>query len=161
MKTHAFRSSVILIVGVLLTLTSCEYPSYYNGRYYNSGYGYNQRAGTLYGAAGGAVLGSLVSRRHPLQGALIGGVLGGLAGNAIGANRDRYYYSNSYYGSRGYQPYYSNSYYNHPYYSNSSYSSPYYSRNFNGCNNRPWGSSYGFGMPYGWGSGFGLGSRWY
>ncbi len=163
MKTSSFRSVVIIVVGALLTLTSCQYPYYYNTRSY--GVGYNQRAGTIYGATGGALLGSLVSRRHPLRGALIGGVLGGVAGNAIGANRDRYYYTSGIYGSRSYRPYsYSRSYYSHPYYSNGTYYSPYYRRSSSSIysyTNRPWGGGYGFGMPVGWGPGFGFGSRWF
>lgn len=179
MKTNSFRIAVLLLVGVSSALTSCVYP--YNNGYYGSRYGYggfgsgpNQQAGTLYGAAGGAVLGSLVNRRHPVQGALIGGVLGGLAGNAIGASRDRYYYVNrnpyygrSYYSRPNYSSYrspYSTSYYSHPYFSNSSFYSPFYSRNScytGGYNYRPWGGGFGFGQPSGWGSGFGIGSRWY
>ncbi|MCB1277546.1 glycine zipper domain-containing protein [Prosthecobacter sp.] len=160
MKTHSFRAVVILLVGASLTLTSCQYP------YYNMGP--NQRAGTLYGAAGGALLGGIASRRHPAQGMLIGGLIGGLAGNAIGASRDRYYYVNrsSGYGNRYYygRPYSSSSYYRHPYYSNSSYFSPYYSRSPNYVsryNYRPWGGGFGFGQPFGWGSGLGIGSRWF
>ncbi len=170
MKTPLLRSAMIFFVGASMALTSCQYPYYYN-------MGPNQRAGTLYGAAGGALLGGLVSHRHPLQGVLVGGILGGLAGNAIGASRDRYYYvsrsagygnryyyGRPYYSSSYYRPtYYSSSYYRHPYYSNSYYSSPYYSRSpsYSSYNYRPWGGSYGFGQPYGWGSGFGIGSRWY
>lgn len=169
MKTQTLRSLVILLVGASLALTSCQYPYYSMGP--------NQRAGTLYGAAGGAVLGGLISHRHPVQGILVGGLLGGLAGSAIGSSRDRYYYVNrsAGYGNRYYygRPYYSNSYnrtsyspspyYRHPYYSNSSYSSPYYSRTpaYSHYSYRPWGGSYGFGQPYGWGPGMGIGSRWY
>jgi hypothetical protein len=173
MKTHLFRSAMLLLVGASLALTSCEYPYYQNG-YYGSGSGYNQRTGTVYGAAGGALLGGIIGNqsRRPLEGALIGGILGGLAGNAIGANRDRYYYvrggpaydnryTNRYYYGR---PSYSSSYYRHPYFSNSYYGSPYYSRRptyVSRYSYRPWGGGYGFGQPFGWGTGFGLGSRWY
>lgn len=150
MKTHPIRLVVIMLAGASLMLTSCEYP------YYGNGYGYrsNQQRGTVYGAAGGALLGGIIGNqsRRPLQGALIGGVLGGLAGNAIGASRDRSYYvrSSPVYGSR-----YS---YSRPYYS--SYRSPNY------CY-RPsyyrssYGSPFGFGSPLGFGSGLGWNSRWY
>jgi hypothetical protein len=74
MKTPWLPHSVILCVGALMLLTSCEYPYYPHGGYY--GAGPNQRAGTLYGAAGGALLGGIIGNqsRRPLQGALIGGV---------------------------------------------------------------------------------------
>ena len=154
---------MFLIVGVSLALTSCEYPYYYNNGY--QGAGYNQRTGTVYGAAGGALLGGIIGNqsRRPLEGALIGGILGGLAGNAIGANRDRYYYVR---GGPAYTSRYSYSRpgYSNSYFSNSYYGSPYYCRRptyVNSYNYRPWGGSYGFGQPFGWGSGFGLGSRWY
>jgi len=169
MKTPSLRFIVLLLVGASMTLTSCQYP------YYNMGP--NQRAGTLYGAAGGALLGGLVSHRHPLQGVLVGGLLGGLLGNTVGLSRDRYYYVNRssgygnryyygrpYYSSSAYRPtYYSSSYYRHPYYSNSGYSSPFYNRtpSYSSYNYRPWGGGFGFGQPFGLGSGFGLGSRWY
>ena len=163
MKTPSLRFIVILVVGASMTLSSCQYP------YYNMGP--NQRAGTLYGAAGGALLGGLFSNRHPVQGVLVGGLLGGLLGNTIGSSRDRYYYvnrssgyGNRYYSSSAYRPtYYSSSYYRHPYYSNSYYSSPFYNStpSYSSYNYRPWGGGYGFGQPMGWGSGLGIGSRWY
>lgn len=161
MKTHSLRFVVALLVGSSLTLTSCQYPYYSMGP--------NQRAGTLYGAAGGALLGGLVSHRHPMQGVLVGGLLGGLAGNAIGASRDRYYpvrggsvYSSRYYSGR--PSYYSSSSYRRPYYSSSYYRPPYRPTPFNSSYNyRPWGGYYGRSFPYsGWGTtGLGFGTRWF
>jgi hypothetical protein len=162
MKTPWFPHSVILCVGALMLLTSCEYPYYPNGGYY--GAGPNQRAGTLYGAAGGALLGGIVGNqsRRPLQGALIGGVLGGLAGHAIGSSRDRYYTVRS-------GPVYGRQYYSSPYYRRPAYVSSYrrppyrYSPYSSGFNHHPWGGYYGRSSPYsGWGTnGLGFGSHWF
>jgi hypothetical protein len=147
---------MIALAGVSLMLTSCEYP------YYGYGHGYrsNQQRGTVYGAAGGALLGGIIGNqsRRPLQGALIGGVLGGLAGNAIGASRDRSYFvrGGPVYGSR-----YS---YGRPYYSgyrspNYCYRPTYYRPGFGGPVG--FGRPAGFGSPFGFGSGLGWNSRWY
>lgn len=156
MKTHLVRLVLPLLAGSSLLLTSCEYP--YHG--YSYRYGPNQRAGTVYGAAGGALLGGIIGNqsRRPLQGALIGGVLGGLAGNAIGASRDRSYYVRSgpvysrpysygrpYYSSRYYQPAYSTWGYSRP---NYCYRPSYYGSSLG---YRTWGGSLGYVSPFGWG----------
>ena len=142
-----------MLAGASLMLTSCEYP-YYG---YGNGYRSNQQRGTVYGAAGGALLGGIIGNqsRRPLQGALIGGVLGGLAGNAIGASRDRSYFV------RGGPVYGSRFVGGHPYYSR--YRSPNYCYRqtpFRSGFGRPigFGSPFGFAGQRGFGSPFGFGS---
>ena len=147
---------VVLLVGVSLTLTACQYP-----------YSYNRS-----GIYGGTFTPYRTSGRGPL---------GDLAASTLGSNRDHYYYvirgeeagrRYRYYGSPPYKASVSNrsanslpvSYYLHPYYSNRIHSSPYYNRSpsyGSSYTNRPWGGGYGFGQPFSWGSGIGLGSCWF
>lgn len=153
-------SLLVLLVGTSLVLSSCQYPY---------GYGYNST-----GPYAGTFIPYRYTGRNPI---------GDLSSSALGTNRDRYYYvirgtgaGQRYYGIRTvhHSPnsrpagLYPRSYYMHPYYSNRSYSSPYYSRSsssMNSMTNRPWGGSYGYGVPYSqphnWGSGLGLGSIWF
>lgn len=154
-KILSIQPLVALLVGVSLTLTSCQYL-----------YNYNDS-----GLYGGTFTPYRTSGRGPI---------GDLAASTRGSNRDHYYYvirgekagkRYRYYGS----PPYANapgrssgslpvSYYLHPYYSNSIHSSPYYSRSSSSIystTNRPWGGGYGFGQPFNWGTGLGLGSYWF
>ncbi|WP_395748072.1 hypothetical protein [Prosthecobacter sp.] len=167
MKLPSLHPLVVLLVGLSLTLTACQYPRY--------AYGYD----SLGRPVGHGIF------RH--QSTTYGSPLGSLTKSVLGSNRDhylyvirgtnagsRYYTSPTYYTStspyRGYSgsmvrcPIYPISYQRHPYYSNSLYSSPYYARSpssSHSYSNRPWGGGYGFGMPYNWGVGLGLGSRWF
>lgn len=157
MKMPPLQSLVVLLVGLSLTLTACQYPYAYMGSTPYSG------TFTPYRSSGRAPLGDL-------------------AASSLGSNRDHYYYvirgANA--GTRCYsaRPYYSSiysrpasypvSYQRHPYYSNSIFSSPYYNRSSSygsSYTNRPWGGGYGFGQPFSqpfnWGTGLGLGSRWF
>gem|GEM_PF-1231064 len=153
MKTPPFASLVVLLVGLSLTLTACQYPYAFVGS--------APRSGTFlpYRSSGHAPLGDL-------------------AASTLGSNRDHYYYvirgantGTRCYSARpwyattpGQQPSYPVSYQRHPYYSNSIFSSPYYNRSSSygsSYTNRPWGGGYGFGQPFGWGTGLGLGSRWF
>lgn len=153
MKTLSFKSLLLLLIGVSLTLAACQYP-----------YAYHDS---------GPYRGSFIPYRSAH-----GGPLGSLASSVLGSNRDRYCYvirgANA--GTRCYsaRPYYANtsgpaasypvSYNLHPYYSNRIHSSPYYSRSpsyGSSYTNRPWGGGYGFGQPFSWGTGLGLGSRWF
>jgi hypothetical protein len=167
MKLPSFSPLVVLLVGISLTFTACQYP--------NHAYAYDDL---------GRPVGYGVFRHQSTTGY---SPLGALTSSVLGSNRDHYYYvirgtnaGSRYYSSR---PYYSSitprrsyassssshsiypiSYQRHPYYSNNSYSSPYYARspsNSSSYSNRPWGGGYGFGMPFNWGIGLGLGSRWF
>ncbi len=153
MKMPSLKLLAILLVGLSLTLTACQYPYAYNGS--------------------GPYRGTFTPYRTTGR-----GPLGDLAASTLGSNRDHYYYvirgANA--GTRCYsaRPYYTGtysraaaypvSYQLHPYYSNGIYSSPYYNRSpayGTSYTNRPWGGGYGFGQPFSWGSGLGLGSRWF
>lgn len=153
MKKPLLQSLVILLAGLSLTLTACQYPYAYNSS------GPYRGTFTPYPAIG----------RGPL---------GDLAASTLGSNRDHYYYviRGAHTGTRSYsiRPWYAGagsyparypaSYQLHPYYSNSIFSSPYYSRSPSSiCSrtNRPWGGGYGFGQPFSWGTGLGLGSCWF
>ncbi|WP_395735737.1 hypothetical protein [Prosthecobacter sp.] len=172
MKLPSPYTLVVLLVGLSLTLTACQYP--------NHAYAYDD-------------LGRPVGRgifRH--QSTAASPPLASLSSSVLGSNRDHYYYvisgpnagsryytsptyhTRSYYSRTGplrshasparSHPIYRISYERHPYYSNPIYSSPYYSRSSSSSQsytNRSWGGGYGFGMPYNWGIGLGLGSRWF
>ena len=154
-KKLSIQPLVVLLVGVSLTLTACQYLYNYNDSGSYSG------TFTPYRASG----------RRPI---------GDLAASTLGSNRDHYFYvirseeakrRYRYYGSPPYAKATNRSagslptsYYLHPYYSNSSHSSPYYSRSSSSIystTNRPWGGGYGFGQPFNWGTGLGLGSCWF
>lgn len=153
MKKPLLPLLLVLLAGLSLTLTACQYPYAYNSS----------------GLHGGMFTPYRSSGHTPL---------GDLAASALGSNRDHYYYvirganaGTRYYTARPYYhtgPYrntaYRTTYQRHPYFSNSSYSSPYYRRspsNSNSYTNRPWGGGYGFGQPFNWGTGLALGSRWF
>ncbi len=167
MKLPSLHPLVVLLVGLSLTLTACQYP--------NDAYAYDPL---------GRPLGRGVFRH---QSTTAYSPLGSLSSSVLGSNRDHYYYvirgtdtGTRYYSARPYysstsphpgyasptgpHPIYPISYQHHPYYSNYRYSSPYYTRspsNGNSYTNRPWGGPYGFGVPFNWGTGIGLGSRWF
>jgi hypothetical protein len=165
MKLPSLHPLVVLLVGLSLTLTACQYP--------NSAYAYDD----LGNPVGHGVF------RH--QSTIPYSPLGSLSSSVLGSNRDHYYYvirgtdaGSRYYSARpiysstsprytsstSRHPIYPISYQHHPYYSNYRYSSPYYTRSSSSIHsytNRPWGGPYGFGVPFNWGTGLGLGSRWF
>ena len=156
MKMPPLQSLVVLLVGLSLTLTACQYPYAYNGS--------------------DPCRGTFTPYRKSGR-----GPLGDLAASTLGSNSDHYCYvirgaeagrRYRYYGSPPYAKATNRSsaslpvsYYLHPYYSNSSHSSPYYSRNSSSnhsTSRRPWGGGYGFGQPFSWGTtGLGLVSFWF
>jgi len=154
-KKLSIQPLVVLLVGLSLTLTACQYL-----------YNYNDS-----GPYSGTFTPYRNSGRNPI---------GDLSASTLGSNRDHYYYvirgekagqRYRYYGSPPYAQATNRSagslptsYYLHPYYSNSSHSSPYYSRSSSSIystTNRPWGGGYGFGQPLHWGTGLGLMSWWF
>ena len=165
MKTLPLHSLVVLLVGLSLTFTACQYP--------NHAFAYDDL---------GRPIGHGVFRHQSTAGDC---PLGALSSSVLGSNRDHYYYvirgtdtGSRYYSARPYysigspryttstsrHPIYPISYQRHPYYSNDLYSSPYYNRSSSSIystTNRPWGGGYGFGQPFNWGNGLGLGSRWF
>ncbi|MCF7785445.1 MAG: hypothetical protein K9N47_04940 [Prosthecobacter sp.] len=165
MKLPSLHPLVVLLVGLSLTLTACQYP--------NHAYAYDDL---------GRPVGYGFFRHQSTTG---NSPLGALSCSVLGSNRDHYYYvirgtdaGSRYYSARPYfsstsprytsstsrHPIYPISYQRHPYYSNYLYSSPYYNRSSSSIysnTNRPWGGGYGFGQPFNWGSGMGLGSRWF
>lgn len=166
MKLPSLHPLVVLLVGLSLTLTACQYPDH--------AYAYDDL---------GRPLGHGIFRHQSTTGDI---PLGALSSSVLGSNRDHYYYvirgtdaGTRYYSASPYyssasprytssprrHPIYPISYERHPYYSNDMYSSPYYTRSSSSIyskTNRPWGGGYGFGQPFSWNStGLGLGSRWF
>ena len=149
MNTLSIRSLALLLLGLSLTFTSCQYPYAYLGSTPGSG------SFIPYRSTGRAPLGDVTA-------------------STLGSGRDHYLYviRGAHTGTRSYsaRPWYAGagsypvSYQRHPYYSNSIFSSPYYSRSPSSIysrTHRPWGGGYGFGQPFSWGTGLGLGSCWF
>ena len=81
MKKMNLIAGLITIIAV--ALSGCATDEFGNKRAYT-----DAEKGAMWGAAGGAVLGALVSKDAPAKGALIGLVGGGLAGGAVGSYMD-------------------------------------------------------------------------
>jgi outer membrane protein OmpA-like peptidoglycan-associated protein len=81
MKRFSLLTSFVTIIAIVLS--GCATDEFGNKRAYT-----DTEKGAMWGAAGGAVLGALVSKDAPAKGALIGLVGGGLAGGAVGHYMD-------------------------------------------------------------------------